>query len=260
MISAKIIADSISDTSRLTTFELEMPRIILAEFNTHRVFSRNAQSTRAVPLRSAIRNTLADPFIPVFTENQRGMESNNQLRGQWPARFLWRTAMYGAVSVVWLMDKLGVSKQHAGRLLEPFQYVRVVCTSTEWTNFLRLRGASSAQPEIQQLAKLIKEQLASSKPKRLNKGDWHVPYYGKGYWTSKDSTPLQEAIELSCSCCAQVSYRKLDVRKETAHRIYTTLVKEEHASPLEHQATPAISWRGNFDGWEQHRHIRLEGW
>ena len=44
-ISAKIIADSISpQNERLITMELVFPRIILSEFNKHRMLSSNTSS------------------------------------------------------------------------------------------------------------------------------------------------------------------------------------------------------------------------
>jgi hypothetical protein len=54
--STKILADSISpDGVRLTTLEVVMPRIVLAEFNTHRMLSRNSASSRAIPIEKMIR-------------------------------------------------------------------------------------------------------------------------------------------------------------------------------------------------------------
>ena len=49
-IKAVIAADSINvKGKRITTFIVTMPRIVLAELNTHRVFSRNSASSRAIP-------------------------------------------------------------------------------------------------------------------------------------------------------------------------------------------------------------------
>lgn len=70
MISAKIIADSEFDGVRLVTFEVEFHRFILPEINTHRVFSRNYQSSRAVPVKSLIEQVkiiLPCPSIGVKT-------------------------------------------------------------------------------------------------------------------------------------------------------------------------------------------------
>ena len=42
-----------------------MPRIILAEFNTHRLFSRNSASSRAIPFKKMVQSVLENPFIPI---------------------------------------------------------------------------------------------------------------------------------------------------------------------------------------------------
>lgn len=262
MISAKIIADSISPAgARITTFELELPRIILAEQNTHRAFSRNAQSTRAVPLKRAILNTLSNPFIPEFTEHQPGMMANEPLTG-WRrgiARFLWKMSLVISCITVRAMHLVGVSKQHAGRLLEPYQYIRVVCTATDFDNYFHLRCHETAQPEIRELANLMWEELTLSHPVPLGSDDWHVPYFADGYWMEGMDTPLETALMISASCCAQVSYRKMDTSESTAERIYSRLVQSGqpvHSSPFEHQARPlpdAMDKSGNFVGWYQYR-------
>lgn len=73
--SAKIIRDSITRRGhRLTTFEIEFPRIVLAEYNTHRVLSRNSASSRAIPVKKQLKKVLAEPFVPdQFGRNTKGM-------------------------------------------------------------------------------------------------------------------------------------------------------------------------------------------
>lgn len=273
MISAKIIADSISPAGvRITTFELEFPRIILAEQNTHRAFSRNAQSTRAIPLiktkkvkRSAVSNTLENPFIPQFTKNQPGMMANEPMEGwnQILAQWLWMGSMYFNASIVWLLAKLGASKQHAGRLLEPFQNIRVVCTATDFDNYFYLRAHEAAQPEIRELAEAMLRAMNANPPIALVEGSWHMPYFNEGFWTP-DMGDLDAALRVSSSCCAQVSFRKLDQSQETADRIFKRMIQKGepiHSSPFEHQATPLTDPNdrsGNFRGWEQYRQ-QIEG-
>ena len=49
---AEVLIDSVNPAGqRLTTFVLRFPRFVLSEFNTHRMFSRNASSSRAIPTR-----------------------------------------------------------------------------------------------------------------------------------------------------------------------------------------------------------------
>lgn len=258
MITAKVILDSISPSGkRLITLELEFPRIILAEQNTHRVFSRNSQSTRAIPLTRAIQLTLANPYVPVFTKAKTGMSSNEELKRwkQGVSQAAWKASMYFNSAVVWLLGKLGAHKQHAGRLLEPFQYIRVVLSSTEWDNYFSLRDHPDAQPEIQELARKIRVAIERSKPVPVALGEWHLPYVGVR--EDDGSEGFSEALRMSSSLCAQVSYRRLDFTQKKADTIHAQLMGPPlHASPFEHQATPLEDpgeRGGNFVGWEQYR-------
>lgn len=291
--SAKIIADSISpDGVRITTFELEFPRIILAEFNTHRLFSRNAASTRAIPLTKQLDYLVNRHFEPCpFTKNKPGMASNEPCDHQEEASKIWSDTMGQVADAVSRLNDLGVSKQHAGRLLEPFTMIKVVVTATEYDNFFWLRNHPDAQPEIAELARVMWEEYSSSKPTELFANEWHLPYYYDGYWKEAQSwgnptngkpldqhlNTLEDALAISASCCAQVSYRKLDDSLEKAKDIFKRLVESKpvHASPFEHQATPNTYgiagdiqskgithfdnrgnvWSGNFRGWIQHRQL-----
>lgn len=205
----------------------------------------------------------------------------------------WLEARDHAINAADQLAHLGLHKQWTNRLLEPFTHIKVVCTATEFNNFWWLRNHPDAQPEIQELARVMLEEFNKSQPVVLEQGDWHVPYYNGGQWKQNDinvprgyidyfGNTLQEAIAISASCCAQVSYRKLDESLEKAQDIYKRLVESEpvHASPFEHQATPfhhAILgegelggldgkgythldregnyWSGNFRGWIQNRQL-----
>jgi hypothetical protein len=66
-ITAKVIADSIADgCPRLITLQLRYPRFIHSEFMTHRAFSRNASSSRAIPVERLIQDVIDDPAMPVY--------------------------------------------------------------------------------------------------------------------------------------------------------------------------------------------------
>ena len=80
---AKIIADSISETGeRLTTVQVKFHRYILSEVNTHRVFSRNYSSSRAIPISKLIEQVRKDPAMPVYWgKNKAGMQAEQKLSG-----------------------------------------------------------------------------------------------------------------------------------------------------------------------------------
>lgn len=306
-VSAKILADSKANGVRITTFEIEYPRYILAELNTHRVFSRNSASSRAIPIEAVMEQVLNDPAMPmVWGLDQAGMQAKKTLN-IWmstTAVFLWRKAAKASVASAKLLQAIGLHKQIVNRVMEPFQRMKTVITSTEWNNFYYLRDHEAAQPEIAILAKLMQEQSKLSAVRPLFYGQWHVPYVrlkqsSEGWVPFRYEMPdgpdgaelnipisWEEALKISASCCAQVSYRLLDESPEKAASIFKFLVdaKPVHASPFEHQATPmqvvntvgtyinktapetwekgithmdrkGNFWSGNFQGWIQHRQL-----
>lgn len=295
-ISAKIIAISIAPNGQMiVTWELEYQRFIHGEFMTHRLFSRNAASSRAIPVSTIIAQVSDNPAMPIhWGANQSGMQASNELSPvmRIGAKWAWKMAAKAAVKWAETMVKLGLHKQATNRILEPFQTMKTVMTATCMDNFFWLRNHPDAQPEIKELARLMWEALQEALPTatKLKPGDWHVPYYGFGYWRANSSGvldfnehTLEEALAISSSCCAQVSYRKLDDTLEKAQMVYKRLVDSEpvHASPFEHQATPMNRpfnehwhnqaepwqdgvthvdrsgnfWSGNFVGWVQHRQL-----
>lgn len=282
-ISAQIIADSISsDGVRITTYELEFPRFLLPQFNTHRLFSRNAQSSRAVPVEKMLENITANPAMPThWGKNQPGMSAKEECdtviggiyHNDYASRKeAWLFAMGGVVDVAKKFAEAGYHKQIVNRLTEPFAHIKVVCTATEYDNFFWLRRHPDAQPEIQELAEQMWQAREASTPRLLTAGQWHVPYYGDGWVDGTDGIEVKNALMVSSSCAAQVSYRRLDDSLEKAEKIFRMLVdsKPVHASPFEHQATPIAypeqngvthtdrlgnRWSANFRGWVQHRQL-----
>ena len=303
-ISAKIVADSISNGIRITTYELEFPRFLLPQFNTHRLFSRNAASSRAIPVKKQIELIKDNPAMPIhWGKNQPGMSADEECdepvatpspwtegktgsRKYWVIDGLhreeaWLAARDRAVEVAEAFAEAGYHKQIVNRILEPFAHIKVVCTATEYDNFFWLRRHKDAQPEIKELADRMWEARGVSTPVPLKKGDWHVPYFQDGflkydYESDYRERDLRDAIAISASCCAQVSYRRTDDSIEKAHRIYERLVESKpvHASPFEHQATPmknsamghlkpgythqdvyGNNWSANFRGWIQNRQL-----
>ena len=254
-ISVKIVADSISPQGiRLTTYELEYPRYIHPEIMTHRVFSRNAQSSRAVPVKKALEMESVNPIV--WGKNQAGMSSQEELEGNSlsAAKSLWEEAVSVAKIFSQRLADVGLHKQWANRMTEWFSPIKVVITATEWENFFWLRDdPEAAQPEIVELARRMKKAMDESIPQKLNPGEWHLPYIivsrdqylGKvGYYSQESDGwyvhDLETAKKISASCCAQVSYRRLDASFDKALEIYNKLFSgaKPHLSPVEHQATP----------------------
>ena len=293
-IKATVIAHNKSavNEKEIITMELEYPRFIHGEFMTHRMFSRNAASSRAIPVSKMIEAVRTSPAAPIhWGKNQPGMQAKEELP-TWEKQEAvteWRLASKSTAYHADVMLALGVHKQVVNRILEPFQTMKTVVTATEWENFYWLRNHEDAQPEIKRLAEVMLEAVSKSKAIPLSPGQWHVPYYRDGYWCESFTDDLEDALAISASCCAQVSYRLLDDSIEKARMVYKRLVESSpvHASPFEHQAVPMKSanyedmlldrlkadmvgcfddgvthtdhdgniWSGNFQSWIQHRQL-----
>jgi thymidylate synthase ThyX len=269
MYEARVIEDSISIAgARLTTFQLKYPRYIHAEFMTHRVFSRNASSSRAIPVNKLVQKSLDEMVFPIrWGLNQPGMQANEQeLEGERleKAKLIWkRMAEFCANGVLELAD-LGLHKQWANRPLEWFGHIEVVVTATEWENFYHLRDHKDAQPEIRELAQLMRKAQNESQPKLrigLNEDDpysWHLPYVTA---EERAQHSVADLVRMSTARNARVSYLTHDKKEpdvELDIALHERLVGGEpiHASPTEHVAFPfahASEWSANFKGWHQYR-------
>ena len=214
-----------------------MPRILLAEWNTHRVFSRSSASSRAIPVAKRIAAVRADPFVPAaFGANQRGMSAGSVLEGRAAeeARNDWLAACEYACLRAASMDESGVHKQWANRLIEPFSYTEVVTGATKWSNFFHRRISKHAQPEMQVVARVTKAAIDASTPVLKQVGEWHLPFVTEEEkatnWTGIDILP-----KLSAARTARVSYlthagvRDLDEDL----RLHDDLLKNGHMSPFE---------------------------
>lgn len=274
----KMICDSVSpDGVRLCTLEVTLPRFVLAEFNTHRMLSRNSASSRAIPVEKRIAMIEADPFVPAaFGKNQKGMQAGEALEGEAEvrARLAWYNALNAAVAQATELATIGVHKQLANRLLEPFSWHTIVVTATEWANFFALRRHANAQPEIRTAADMMNDVMLSSRPVELGFGEWHLPYIQLEEYTDRELTagdPWSKLIKLSVARCARVSYLTHDgVRDHSKDlELYERLASAGHMSPLEHAARPmqpsdehelpgfyergSSPWSGCFRGWVSHR-------
>ena len=296
-IYAKVVTDSTANGVRATTMELRYPRFIHSEFMTHRVFSRNASSSRAIPVAKNIEQVKENPAMPIFWgKNQKGMQAREE--NYTPIGFApfqtsvpifredaWKYASLVAIAYAKQFEAAGYHKQIVNRLLEPFQFISVIVTSTEWDNFFSLRLHPDAQPEIQELAKCMKEARNQSFPFVFEEGMWHTPYIDGGVSKGYNGQQIENIVKCSAARCARVSYLNHDnslpdYEKDLvlAHR----LLESKHMSPFEHQLTPipafdfddpeeiykdqwekgvthidrnGILWSGNMRGWIQYRQI-----
>jgi thymidylate synthase ThyX len=248
----RILADSISPLGvRLVTYLVSFPRFILAEINTHRMLSRNFESSRAVPVAKRIEAVREHPFIPeAFGSARKGMQAGADLDGlrDEQARDAWMDACRDACRSAETLALLGVHKQLANRVLEPFSFVSGVITATEWDNFFALRCHPDAQPEFQRLARMMRSARDASTPREIDFAEWHLPFGDPG-----------DDWMVSAGRCARVSYNTHGgVRDPAADRaLATRLQASGHMSPFEHAAiaTGDSGFTGNFRGWVQARKL-----
>lgn len=269
--AAKVIEDSTyAHGTRVTTLEVVMHRFVLAEFNTHRAFSRNSASSRAIPVAKQLERVRTDPAVPLsFPAEQRGMQGGEELSAsdRAAAEAMWIAAAQDVASRAANLALLGVHKSVVNRLLEPFLWHTVVVTSVEWDNFFTQRCSPLAQPEIRAAADAMRAALAASTPTPLEHGQFHMPYLdGSTIVEVLDLEPqgMERLVEISAARCARVSYLTQDGQRDYREdlQLYKRLVAADppHWSPLEHVCRPA-EWGeldlvpGNLGGWVQLRHL-----
>lgn len=261
MFQASVLCDSIAADaekgSRLTTFELTYPRFIHAELMTHRVFSRNSSSSRAIPVKKMIQDVVENPVIPIhWGQNEKGMQASGELRPSdiVVCRRAWLEARDNAVKSAERMIAQGLHKQIANRLLEPWMWITVIVSSTTYENFFKLRCHEAAEPHMQKLAYMMRDSYNTSEPVVLGAGEWHLPFVTEADRTAL--TPVETLIKKSVARCARGSYLqqhgKFDYDNDCV--LHDRMVSMGHWSPFEHQAMVGYSVGGNFgNGWRQYR-------
>jgi len=315
-IKAEIIADSINPKGkRLTTFILEYPRFIHSELMTHRVFSKNAASSRAIPVEKIIQSVLDNPAMPVWWgKNQSGMQAKEELDNTihkevfvsdyvletdskyYPkglmtrrqgegyyfgltdlqlAQIKWLQARDDAIEKVKGLMALGLHKQIANRILEPWFNIRIILSGTEFENFFALRAHPDAQPEFQALAYKMLELYNTSEPKKLQPGEWHIPFGDKiefnrlvtslvsqnGGWAPSPQQIEISKAKIAIARCARVSYLNFEGKDDyeadikLCDRLFGSVPR--HLSPTEHvaQCLDSEEQIGNFYGWRQYRYL-----
>ena len=268
---AKIIADSSNPAGdRITTFELTYPRFVHAELMTHRMFSRNSASSRAIPTKKLMERIRDYPVMPKWWgKNQSGMQAREELQGDdlELAKQAWLAARDAALVFHQQMQDLGMHKQIANRILEPWMFITVIVTATEYDNWFYLRDSEFAQPEIAWVAREMRKLYENNQPTALQEGQWHLPYvelfdhtsplYVKIPMDVPGGHPNKWLRKISTARCARVSYLTHDGQRDYDKDIelHDRLSKNGHWSPFEHpaEALSTSERSGNFIGWKQYR-------
>lgn len=249
--NAYILADSMNPSGqRLTTFLLpRFAKCLLAQLNTHRMLSRNAASSRAIPLKRMIANIKADMFVPIWTRKQAGM-GGEVIHDPGLKALLeveWREQFEQCAERAQGLHEYGTSKEVCNRLIEPWARVPVIITSTTWQNFFDLRTHDGAQADFREVALEMRSMLAESLPKALEWDEWHLPF--------SESLEGSGALMHSVACCARCSYYNFDGNesRESDQALFLKLRESGHWSPFEHQAFAREGQHANFFGWQSLR-------
>lgn len=265
-ISATIVLDSYSNQydTRLTTIHMRYPRFIHSEIMTHRVFSRNARSSRAVPVKKMIEEIRNDPVIPLYWhKNVPGMQGyedcNNMVlidNMTYTREEAWLWGRDRALELAEAFNNSAYHKQVVNRILEPFMHIDTLISSTNWGNFFFLRDHKDAEPHFKDLAVATKEAMSKSEPRIFHDfRTWHLPYITQ---EEKETYDLETLKKISSARCARISYVPFDgngsVEKEIDRYLKLASIPL-HASPMEHVAHPTHDKRywGNFEYWGQFR-------
>lgn len=296
---ARVLLDSVSpDGLRLSSVLMTYPRFIHAEIMTHRDRARNAASSRAIPWRKAkpgknidgipvlycqedlIDNCMAkmiltDPVVPiVWGREQSGMQTGGSLPDHQAqvATKIWLEARDQMIEAADKLAAMGVHKSLCNRLTEPWMWITVIMTATEWRNFFRLRVHPDAEVHFQRVAGMIRTELAASEPTRLRYGEWHMPFLhdyerveiadltrSGSFEGFSDFVQVQKRV--SAARCARLSYLTHEGKRDYKEdlKLCAKLIERSddvlHASPLEHTAEcggPHVR-SGPFRGWKQMR-------
>lgn len=232
---ARVLCDSISPTgSRKLTYLIKLHRSLLAEYNTHRQVVRSVRSSRAVPIERTLQEVSTNPFIPMFTANQSGMQGNliSDENLVSDAVDEWMRTLEDILYHVKKFQEMNIHKQDVNRLMEPFMEVEILTTGTEWENLFELRCDSAAAPSFQKVAKEMKHLYDTHEPTPLNFGDWHFPFSD----LMPEGLDLLTKLKIAVARCARISYNthggEINVEKDLD--LFNQLFSNKHWSPFEH--------------------------
>lgn len=264
--SAEILEDSLNPKSggRVTTMLCTYPRSIHSELMTHRRFSRNSASSRAIPFKKMLERVRNNPYIPLLpVKDKSGMQgtelfSPEDVTGFYSSIFCQKSSTLEFAED--LAKEHNPHKQIINRYVEPFMWITVVVTSSYWENFFKQRVHQAAEPHMQFIAEKMYDAFKASQPKELEEGEYHLPFVGEEekeeiekYATSHEEYTFQSKKfpgqvftvssnlllpSVSVARCARVSYEKHNVFKslEDDLDLHEFLARNNHWSPFEHVA------------------------
>lgn len=255
MITATCICDSINPSgNRITTIQATVPKWLLAQINTHGLIAKNAGSSRAIPLAKMREKATYTP--EKWWRNGKGMSPSTEIERCLLLDGLWDEANELMQDIHQDYQVLGVHKQQANRLLEPFLWIDVLMTGTDWNGFMNQRLHGDAQDEMQNLARCVGRILVDHEPVEVRWQEWHVPYEDPFIKTARMKGYNDHLY--SAARCARISYAAFDgktdwLQDEKMAREKLMNPSNPHWSPFQHPAMALPGQHGRFTGWYELR-------
>lgn len=294
MYEAKVRLHSINEVGdELVTWEVEYPYFVHQDALTHRMLSRNASSSRAIPIRKVLDQVATHPAMPMFWgRNQAGMQAHSELNLEnlLESELIWLRARDSALRAAEELVRIGLHKQLVNRILMPWIWIRVLYSATDFENFFHLRQSDrtadviperipeplypndyrylqslidptfGAQPEVQCFVRMMKLSYLNSTPRLKKTGEWHLPFLeereGEKERLISEGYEAEDFPAISSGRCARISYLTHDGKHDVGEdiRLAGDLVDDDGWSPMEHPAKATPYLRaGNFTGWVQQR-------
>lgn len=256
MIKAKIVQDSSLPTGeRLLTFSVMYGRLIHSELLRHRAASHSVKSSRAIPTHKYRAEVMENIYVPVkFGTKKKGMQAGEPtFLTKFYGEKIWKLSSKFACFFHWMMEKFGIHKEVANRVLEPYVWVEETITveADALKEIANLRVHDDAQEDVRRIVEEMVYEMDRSTPVELNQGQWHVPYVvrrqveNEMIYTDNNGNKLtlDQAIVCSAARCARSSYANHDNSMSSYDKdigLAKQLVGSEpmHLSPFEHQARP----------------------
>ncbi len=258
-ITARVICDSINiHGNRLVTMVVTLPKYLVAEFNTHRAFSRNSASSRAIPLKKQIEKIEKNPFVPCrIGKNQKGMQASEWIEGQEleNIRGYIASSRHQVIRLIEDLSQHDIHKQTLSRYAEPYLYTTIIVSATSWYNFFALRAHHACEPHFQIAAYRMLDAYLASVPQELDGGQWHIPFGDR----MPEGLSDKDKVKIATARCARVSYETFDgeINVNSDIELHDKLAESGHWSPFEHcaMASNELAVRtGNFFGYIQYRY------
>lgn len=237
----------------VTTFVVEFPRIILPEVLTHRAWSRNTSSSRAVPFKRTLHQVITNPFVPVYWQKSHtGMQGNEYFTGEYESRLRnkWLKYRDECVSHAIELNSLNVSKQIVNRVLEPFVLCKMIITTGEegLINFFNLRCPIYESKKDKKKMEITKSKSMAEVHMQLLAQSMYLSVCDSDMVSSDTHIPFYDDIKESVEACARVSYNKIESSK---NNLFQLLLEQKHMSPFEHIL---------FSTDDKERYYNMQGW